>query len=951
MDNQNKIQCHFVSNTHWDREWRFSAQRTRYMLIYMMDMLLDILEKEPDYKHFHLDSQTMPIQDYLEVYPEKADLIKKYVKNGRLAIGPWFCLPDEFSVGGESLIRNLLLGHKIGKEFGDVSKTGYSPFGWGQISQMPQIYSGFGIEFASFYRGINTYITPKSEFYWESPDGTRIFASRLGTRPRYNVWYVIQRPAYFNQTDVGNRTMSWKDGGSLFKFADYPKSGLDYQYARPEFKYYSENVPGRAIQAIHEQDDDWTTVHRFWSDGHDSSCPDIREVRLIKDSDAALDNADVFHSTLKDMEESIKACFKQDSPVLKGEMRYPYTKGSVSSLFGWILSARTDIKQDNFNTERDLTSYAEPLAVFASWLGARYPAKLVGLAYNYLLQNHGHDSIGACGRDIVYEDMGFRSRQSREISSCIMERAMMDIAGDIDMSGWRPDDMALVVYNPAPFVRNEILSAIIEAPQEWKADSIQITDCNGKIVPFQLMGVNKESYQIIQNPNDTANVMPSNQYNLKIEVSGIPSMGYKTYKVVPVYNVRGKNPKSMLVSAQTMENEHLRVSLNSNGTMNVTENSTGKTYQNIGYFRDTGEIGNPWEHVLPESNQVYTTLNENAVITLLHDGEMECSFKVLIDWSLPASRSGDEKSRSEYMTPYKIENIVTLRKGQRYVEIETNLDNTAEDHYLQVAFPSNIKATHTAAQGQFDVVMRRIQKYDYSLYDEIPMTEAPMNSFVDLSDGTDGIALLNTGLKAYEADDDAANTLYLTLLRAFPLRICVTQEMQDYSKLEKGSQCLGKHSFRYAFLPHQGDWEAANIWQESEKFNLALSAAQMSPNKDGKCSAEKSFVELKEENLHISAIKQSEDGDGWVIRLFNPSGKTIKNAVRINGGLKAVKEVQSPIERQSKDFRLPDFNCDSWESVNLISLEEIALQELILDADGWVDFEITGKKIQTLLFK
>ncbi|GAH03936.1 unnamed protein product, partial [marine sediment metagenome] len=178
-----KIQCHFISNTRWDREWRYSAQRTKYMLGYMLDMLFDIFEKQSLFKYFHLDSQTMPIQDYLEIYPEKEGLVRKYVGDDKLIIGPWFCLPDEFCVGGESLIRNLLLGHKIAKRFGNVSKTGYSPFGWGQISQMPQIYQGFGIDSASFYRGVNTNIAPRSEFIWEGPDGTQIIGSRLGARP------------------------------------------------------------------------------------------------------------------------------------------------------------------------------------------------------------------------------------------------------------------------------------------------------------------------------------------------------------------------------------------------------------------------------------------------------------------------------------------------------------------------------------------------------------------------------------------------------------------------------------------------------------------------------------------------------------------------------------------------------------------------------------------------
>ena len=90
MDKKDKLQCHFISNTHWDREWRFSARRTQHMLGYMVDMLLDILDKNPDYKHFHFDSQTMPIQDYLEVYPEKKEKLQKYIKEGRIAVGPWF---------------------------------------------------------------------------------------------------------------------------------------------------------------------------------------------------------------------------------------------------------------------------------------------------------------------------------------------------------------------------------------------------------------------------------------------------------------------------------------------------------------------------------------------------------------------------------------------------------------------------------------------------------------------------------------------------------------------------------------------------------------------------------------------------------------------------------------------------------------------------------------------
>ncbi|MDZ7797096.1 MAG: hypothetical protein U5N56_08640 [Candidatus Marinimicrobia bacterium] len=180
---------HVISNTHWDREWRYPYQKNRQELVDMMDSLLDILEREPAYRAFHLDSQTVVIRDYLEIRPEKADLIRKFVQNKRLFIGPWYILPDEFMVSGENLLRNLLLGHETGIEYGGVTKVGYSPFSWGQISQLPQIYREFGIDVLMFYRGVNSLDSKKAEFLWTGADGTEVYASRFSTMPRYNFYF------------------------------------------------------------------------------------------------------------------------------------------------------------------------------------------------------------------------------------------------------------------------------------------------------------------------------------------------------------------------------------------------------------------------------------------------------------------------------------------------------------------------------------------------------------------------------------------------------------------------------------------------------------------------------------------------------------------------------------------------------------------------------------------
>ena len=506
-----------------------------------------------------------------------------------------------------------------------------------------------------------------------------------------------------------------------------------------------------------------------------------------------------------------------------------------------------------------------------------------------------------------------------------------------------------MVFNPAPFKRSEVVKAVLQIPADWNAQNFQILDTDGSKVKYQILKTNKNNAQIIQNPNDTANVLHTQEYTVQLEVKDIPAMGYKTMKVQPLGYVRASTPVTMLCGPQAMENEYLRVTFNANGTFNVYDKENDKTYNGLNFFKDTGEIGDPWQHILPENDETFTTLNQNAKITLVHDGELEVSFRVVIDWALPEKRSMDEKTRSPHLNPCTIESIVSLRKGSRYVDVQTTVDNNSEDHYLQVGFPTNIKSEFSYAQGQFDVLKRQVAKLDYSLYDEIPMTEHPMNSFVDVTDGKHGVAMLNEGLKAYEVADDEQNTVYLSLLRCFPLRICVTSDMQDYS-WEKGSQCLGKNQFHYAFMPHAGDWEEANVWGASEQFNLDFLMCQVAPTAHGKNAETHSFLELGTERLNVSAVKRAEDGTGYVVRLFNPSDKPVETTIRLNGGIAPIAKPQSPVERQEAEFELPAYSGKAWNKAELVSLEEKHVDDLTMDKDGYVPFTITGKKILTIKF-
>ncbi len=178
--NSEKNTVFVIPHTHWDREWYATFQQFRIRLVHVMDALLDLLERDPSYTHFNFDAQTIILQDYLEIRPEKRATLDKLVRERRLGVGPWYVLPDEFLVSGESLVRNLLLGHHIADEFGHVQKVGYIPDTFGHISQLPQILQGFGIAFAMHFRGLDEG-NLKSELWWQSPDGSRVLLRHLPT--------------------------------------------------------------------------------------------------------------------------------------------------------------------------------------------------------------------------------------------------------------------------------------------------------------------------------------------------------------------------------------------------------------------------------------------------------------------------------------------------------------------------------------------------------------------------------------------------------------------------------------------------------------------------------------------------------------------------------------------------------------------------------------------------
>jgi mannosylglycerate hydrolase len=155
---------YLVSHFHWDREWYRAFEVFRGRLVDAIDAVLDQLDTDPGFR-FVLDGQTIVLDDYLEVRPERRDALEAGVRAGRLAAGPWYVQPDSLLPAGEAHVRNLLYGRAIANTFGGSSRVAYVPDSFGHPAQFPQLFTGFGLDPFVYWRGNGTEIDTLAPLY------------------------------------------------------------------------------------------------------------------------------------------------------------------------------------------------------------------------------------------------------------------------------------------------------------------------------------------------------------------------------------------------------------------------------------------------------------------------------------------------------------------------------------------------------------------------------------------------------------------------------------------------------------------------------------------------------------------------------------------------------------------------------------------------------------------
>lgn len=914
MDSKKKT-GYLVPHTHWDREWRYPLWKTRVLLVELIDSLLDILDNDPSYKCFVMDGQSVPVEDYLQIRPEMREKITRYVGEGRIAIGPWYTLPDLYPLDGECLIRNLLKGIRFCKELGGYQNVGYNSFGWGQTAQFPQIYQGFGIDTAIAAKRISKERAPDSEFMWEAPDGTRMLTTRLGEGVRHsffmNAYVGIVNGLPWPDQETG---FDWSKAGLMFHRADAAISQRDHFKLAGEGEYYPEFIKEGFEKAWAATDETLMKDHRLFLAGCDFTSAMPRLTRIINDADKVFEDRQFVHGTLEEYVLRLKESVDEKKlKVVKGEMR----DGPAEAASANALATRAYLKALNKKAQNALIYTAEPLASAATAaLGAEYPLTFFETAWNYLLKAHPHDSINGVTQDRTAEDTEYRINQAIEIADAVLESTIGQFLKAIDLRRFDSKDILLVIFNPTGRKRRDVIKVALDIPREYNLWDFSIEDCHGNEIDIQHLA-RKEELVPVHDPDARPWAFKVDRHAFFMDTGELPAGGYKVYRLVPgalfdrsAVNwppTRMSDGETLLKSGNTMENEYLRVSLNDNGTFNLTDRVTGKEFQDLHYFEDTGDVGDYWITYPPYQNRTYTSRNIVARTWVEEAGALSTTIGIETRMLLPAHAdrpesgvSGDSRRSSDEKILTAVTRI-TLKRGYRRLDIKTTVENTVEDHRFRVLFPTGIQAKHSSAAGHFTVDKQPVipqKDANGMFYPE--MQTLPQQTFVDISDGKTGLAFINNCLCEFEAMNDEERTLALTLFRSVRNGICTGMCCQAVFPDQKGGQMLGTHEFEYSIYSHSGDWEQANVYDEALNFNIPILAIQTRRHEHGSLPLELSLYELDSDKLVMTAFKKAEDRNSFILRCFNPSSEQAEGVIRTHAEVNRAYLTNLNEERQSE---------------------------------------------------
>jgi mannosylglycerate hydrolase len=757
-----------VPHTHWDREWYEPFQTFRYRLVELLDRLLPLLESDPSYARFLLDGQMAVIDDYLEVRPEAEERLRGLAASGRLGMGPWYVLPDEFLVSGETLIRDLQLGLSRGAAFGGSMEIGYLPDMFGHVAQMPQILRLAGFEHAVVWRGVPSAVTTTG-FWWEAPDGSRVRAEYL---PK----------GYANGAALPD------DAKALIK----------------------------RINDIEAELSGFLLGPLLVMNGSDHLLPQPNLGRVVADANVLQSDYDLEITSLP---EYLAETPREGLVTWRGELR----SGARANVLMGVVSNRVDVKQSAARTERALERRAEPLA--ALFLPAdAWPVRLLDLAWLGVVHNAAHDSICACSVDEVVDAVLHRFAESRQIADRIATDAMASLSRSLAEPGpvvvnptarSRGGLVELTTAGDQPPPHTQLVSASNPLPGSLTLDADAVRTLLGMIHgsrlgddmyvqdvtvredaegldvhvslgteerPVAISEAKQEIYtRLGARPEMAVRIRLDQPHTFRVlaRVSGVPGFGWQRFAPSPLEHPVTSTGGGSAAARESAEGDPTggnggardrRGVVLGNGLVEVRVDPDDGTFavdglQGLGRLVDGGDHGDSYNYSPPAHDEVVDRPLD-VQTSIEQRGPLRTIARIVSHYEWP-DRVDGPSARRVGRRDVEVTTHVEVRADERIVRVRHTFVNPSCDHRLRVHLPLPEPAAYSQAECAFATVTRGLVAEGRP--EELGLPTFPSRRFVQAG----GLTVCHDGLHEYELVDieetsqgPRARTLAITLLRS-----------------------------------------------------------------------------------------------------------------------------------------------------------------------------------------
>ena len=875
-EKNSKIFC-VISHTHWDREWYMPFEAFRVKLVDLIDRLLSTIKKYPDFV-FHLDAQTVVLEDYLEIRPENAAVLKKHIKNGNIVVGPWYLQNDFYLTSGEATIRNLIEGRRISDAYGARSKVGYAPDQFGNISQLPQILGNFDIDNVIFGRGYSftekdeagnrRHKTMPAEFIWKGPDGTEALAIHM----RY--WYNNAQRFSENEETALLLCETMKrlfEGISCVPYV-LMMNGVDHLEAQDNL------LP--ILAKLNENLKDGDTIRQYAFDDYVS---DVKN--YISEN-------------------------KKELAVHEGELR----SGGDWEILQGTLSSRPYLKIANVRAQNMMECRLEPIYAMLESFGIKNsaPKGFFHYLWRCLMKNHPHDSICGCSRDEVHAHMEDSFQKIMETADVLYGRALNMAAAHFGIKGFSDENYIIVAANTAESEFSGFVKARLQFPKSEKVEKFAIADAAGKDVAFKIISKSPGTKNVFSPVNLPGNI-DVDIYDIYLETKTVAPFSFAGFIVRP--NI-GKPEKLAQKKADgsKIENEFLELDISKSGEISLTDKTRGIKYDNFMYLEENYDRGDSYVYNNAGEPPILSSdfaIAKKTKLASLESDEYVQSCRITYEFKVPEKYDFAARERSKATAVCPVELDLSLKKYDKKLYVRYMIENRAKDHRLRLVFNPGIIAQSSTADIPFDIVAHGADGHFFNTMSKV----LPNTSFAALADEASktGFAVLSKGQHEYEhlVDFAGRSALAFTLVRStgFITHSGNFDEIVGDTFLAPDNQLMRQISGELAALVFDGDVISANIPRESKAFRNPLEACFASCDakkfSGGRTAVQDTRLEelfylpdpymakkipggtqalsIGNDCVIVSAYKVSEDRKARIVRLFNPTESDQACTVKIKG--------------------------------------------------------------------